>query len=643
MALLIGVCAMAQSVDIDGIFYKLDATTQSATVTAGEIKYSGDIVIPATVTYEEKVYNVTKIGDAAFSDNISVNSVTLPEGVTEIGSGAFNTCMQLTSIKLPNSLTTIGHQAFELCVNLPQITIPENVTKIGSRAFYYCEALTSISIPKSVTTLGLGTFATCKSITSIEVDAENPNYTSVDGVLFDKNMTTLIQYPVGSANTSYTIPGSVTTIDVCAFESNKTLKTITLHNGVTTIKMSAFMNCDALTSIDIPESVTEIGGGSFYSCDALTSIAIHKNLTTIGEEAFALCNSATAINVAAENPNYSSADGVLFNKDMTTLIQYPLGNAAESYTIPDGVTTISEMAFYNCQYLTSVTIPASVTTISIDVFANSESIESITAVAENPNYASVDGVLFDKAMTKLIQYPAGKKNSTYTIPDGVTTIGTCAFESNTYLTTLNISEGVTTIEESALQYCTALTDVTIPKSMRTIGDFAFFQCDALTNITILEGLTTIGVGVFMDCGAIKSITLPESVTLIEDGTFYNCAALEYVICKSVTPPTITESAFPDTDKNTPIYVPAESIDSYKSAVGWREFTNILPIGQATAIDNMPSDNITVSFTGGNIVVSGTDDYTVYAINGQCLGKITNVESGIYIVVAEGKSYKVIAQ
>lgn len=643
MTLLAGVCTMAQSVDIDGIYYNLDATTKSATVTSGETRYTGDVAIPATVTYEEVTYNVTTIGDAAFELCTTLNSVTIPEGVTTIGNNAFNNCVSLTSVTLPQSLTTIGSTAFMWCMNLYDVTIPENVTTIGQRAFMYCTALTSIALSKNVTSIGAGAFAACTKLTSIEVDGENANFTSSDGVLYNKDLTALIQYPVGNANTSYTIPNSVTTIGICAFESNSTLKTITIPEDATTIMARAFMNCDALTSIDIPESMTTIGSSAFYSCEALTGVAIHKDLTTIGEEAFAHCTAMTAITVDAENPNYTSVDGVMFDKNKTTLIQYPLGNAAESYVIPDGVTTITNLAFYGSQSLANITIPASVTTIDIDVFAECPSLASINIDDQNPNYASIDGVLFNKDKTILIQYPIGNENSTYTIPDGVTTIGGFAFEFCDNLTTVNIAKSVTVINESAFRKCTSLTAITIPSNVTTIGDNVFFDCDALTSVTLEEGVTTIGEAAFMDCSALTTITLPASVTEIGPGAFYNNLAFTSITCKAVTPPTITSSAFPNIDREIPLYVPAESIDLYKSATDWKEFTNILSLGQATAIDDISSDDITVSFTGGNIVVIGTDDYMVYSISGQCLGKQTNVESGIYIVVAKGKSFKVIAR
>ena len=267
-----------------------------------------------------------------------IKQVSLPDGLTSIGECAFFYCTNLTSVAIPESVTSIKEQAFYHCEALTSITIPESVTSIGVGAFYVCKALTSITIPKSVTSIGSATFSSCTSLTAIDVDAANPNYSSVDGVLFNKDKTTLISYPAGNPRTSYTIPNTVKKIVIYAFTYSQ-----------------------ALTSVTIPESVTSI--------EMLV---------------FNLCTSLTAINVDAANPNYSSEDGVLFNKDKTTLISYPAGNPRTSYTIPNTVTEIMEYAFGGCGTLSSVTIPESVTVINEGAFSYCYSLAEITNYATTP-------------------------------------------------------------------------------------------------------------------------------------------------------------------------------------------------------------------------------------------------------------------
>ncbi len=277
-----------------------------------------------------------------YSYSSKIKTVNIASGVTTIGSYAFEYCDSLTSVTIPDSVTTIGSYAFEYCDSLTSVTIPDSVTTIGSRAFEYCDSLTSVTIPDSVTTIGIYAFYWCDSLTSV------------------------------------TIGNSVTTIGVSAFRGCNSLTSIILPDSVTSIGSRAFEGCDSLTSVTIGNSVTSIGEDAFYHCDSLTSITIPDSVTSIGNYAFAWCDSLTSITVDEDNKYFSSNSyGVLFNKDKTTLIQYPAGNTRTSYTIPDSVTTIGNSAFYDCDSLTSVTIPDSVTSIGDYAFRYCDSLADV--------------------------------------------------------------------------------------------------------------------------------------------------------------------------------------------------------------------------------------------------------------------------
>ncbi|MEI6072312.1 MAG: leucine-rich repeat protein, partial [Verrucomicrobiae bacterium] len=285
---------------------------------------AGVLNIPSTING----HTVTGIADYAFQ-NCVMTSVTISEGVTGIGYGAFAGCRAMTSV-----------------------TIPSSVTMIGKYAFGY-SGLTSVTIPYSVTNIGEAAFGECSEVTAFNVDSANQNYSSADGVLFNKIKTTLIQYPAAKAE-AYTIPSSVTSIG-----------------------NYAFANYSGLTSVTIPSSVTSIGNYAFAGCSGLTSVTIPYSVTNIGEAAFVQCSKVTAFNVDSANQNYSSADGVLFNKLKTTLIQY-LAAKAGAYTIPSSVTSIGNYAFANYSGLTSVTIPSSVTSIGNYAFAGCSGLTSVT-------------------------------------------------------------------------------------------------------------------------------------------------------------------------------------------------------------------------------------------------------------------------
>ena len=366
------------------------------------------------------------------------------------------------------------------------------VTCIGDGVFS-SDSITSVTIPNSVTSIGDSAFSGCSSLSAITVNADNLFYSSVDGVLFNKSQTTLIQFP-----------------------SSKS------ESGM-------------LTQYYIPNSVTSIRDQAFSGCSSLTDVTIPMNVTSIGNSAFAGCGSLSAITVDANNPFYSSLDGVLFNKSKTTLIQFP-GGKSGTYTIPNSVTSIGDGAF-----------------------SNFSSLSAITVDANNPFYSSLDGVLFDKNKTTLIQFPRGKSGS-YTIPSSVTSIGDGAF-SGCWNLDVTIPNSVTSIGDSAFSRCN-LTGITIPNSVTSIGDSAFSGCENLTSVTIPNSVTSIGNSAFYGCN-LTSVTIPNSVTSIGDSAFSDFGNLRTIIVNALNPfYSSLDGVLFDKNKTTLIQFPRGKSGSY---------------------------------------------------------------------------------
>jgi len=255
---------------------------------------------PDNAVYKVKlnVTDITNIKEALLRDvYLDLSGST----ITSIGERAFSGCFKLTGITIPDSVTSIGEGAFGSCTNLTGITIPDSVTSIGEWAFFQCKSLTSVTIPNSVTSIGGWAFSSCIKLTGI-----------------------------------------------------------TIPNSVTSIGKRAFLYCPKLTGITIPNSVTSIGEGAFENCTKLTGITIPNSVISIGNSAFGSCTNLTAINVDSGNTNYSSDNGVLYNKTKTTLVAYLPGKSG-AFTIPNSVTSIGGWAFSSCIKLTGITIPNSVT------------------------------------------------------------------------------------------------------------------------------------------------------------------------------------------------------------------------------------------------------------------------------------------
>lgn len=523
--MLAAASANAYDAYIDGIYYNLNSDTKQAEVTSGDSEYNGSVVIPETVTYDGKTYNVTSIGKWAFynqglpsvtiGNNVTsigteafvycynLESITIPKRVTSIGAGAFMGCSSLTSIKvetgnttydsrndcnalietasntlivgcmntiIPNSVTNIGERAFYECYPITSITFPESLTSIGSSAFYGCYDLTSITIPKGVTNIGDLAFSGCNGLISINVEEGNAYYDSRN------NCNALIET---ASNTL--IIGCINTV---------------IPNGVTTIGNNAFAGC-GLTSIAIPGSVISIGGNAFFDCKDLTSVSISEGVTSIGERAFSGCSALTSI------------------------------------TIPESATNLGDAVFIGCRSLTSVTIPEGVTNIGHRFFFACTSLTSVT------------------------------------IPESVTKIGSNAFQACYNLSSITIPKNVTTIEDWAFQDCNSLTSITIPEGIKYISYGTFSGCSSLTSIVIPNSVTVIGRETFMNCSGLTSVTLGNGVQYIGEYAFCSCASLTTIESYINEPFVFGVDAFSYLNAGAMLIVPQGTRDAYL-AMGWTE-------------------------------------------------------------------------
>ena len=709
----------AEQVSIDGIVYDLDEVNKTAEVYKINEYNPAGIEIKEKVTYNGVEYTVTSLNEDAFDYCDFVVSITLPHTITKINDYQFHYLDKLEVVNLGNNVTYIGPSSFAFCMSLKTINIPETVTEIDQSAFYYCNSLKSINIPESVTEIGYLAFGSCTSLTSVVipnkvtrihdtfegctalksikigdsvtslpedfssltsleefiVSPENKKYSSENGILFSKDKTALLNCPLGIDCSSYQIPFNVETIYAYAFKEHKEITSIAFHNNINTIFNSAFENCVGLEKVEIPQNVTSLGHQAFRGCTNFKEFIVDPN-----------------------NNNYSSEDGVLYNKLKTILLRYPIGKQNESYILPNGTDTIADCAFNNCSYLsnvilhdnldvigsdvfrgtklyedesnwdngvfyvgnylleadkdklqadyvvregtriivnsafssckklTSIVLPNSLERIgvfafhmcgklkSINIGSNVSKIDSyafyfcdnlceINVSYDNEYFSSQDGVLFNKDKTELLQYPNAKENTSYTIPNFVKIIGQDAFSHCSNLTDITIPDGVVEIKYQAFHYCEGLTSIEIPNSVKYLGaafqgcydlksitlganidsigndpfngtmyyndesnwengvmyigeylikakpqvidsnykvkegtrliaDLAFCACDNLVDIEIPNSVTTIGTMAFDYCANLKSVRIPESINRLQLATFWGCSALTSVTIPS---------------------------------------------------------------------------------------------------------------
>lgn len=587
---------------------------------------------------------ITYIGEFAFSGCGIAGDLTLPDGVTEIGENAFAYCSGLTSVVLSQSVAWLDNWAFLNCSGISSLTMPKGVTGIGYAAFRGCGSLTSVTIPASVIDINSAAFSNCSSLENIAVDGKNIYYISVDGVLFNKNRTTLVAYPSGKKGTAYTIPKGVTSIGANAFSYCRNLIDVTIPENVTSIGGDAFNGCSNLVSVTIPKSVTSIGSSAFENCSSLTSVTIPENVTSIEWGTFYGCKSLTGV-IIPENVTVigghafdgcSSLISVTIPKSVASIGDSAFQNCSRltNVAIPENVPSIAMDTFYGCNSLTSVTIPKSVTAIGIRAFDGCDSMKDVYYTGNQSQWDKIkiydcnesllgatlhlnsvapaasgkcgddlvwaltdDGVLTISGTGEMADYPNfpdvpwyddREKIMTAVIEPGVTNICSFAFFGCKNLTSVTIPEGVTSIGSYAFNACN-LTSMEIPASVTAIGtldasalgagrnltgyfvdekntaytsvDGILFSKDGtvlvaypqgkndtsysipesvtciasdafggsrLTSVTIPESVISIRLGAFFGCNGLTSITIPKSVVSIGDLALADCANLSSI-------------------------------------------------------------------------------------------------------------------
>lgn len=351
--LLSSISTFAYDIGVDGIYYNI-LTDSTVEVTQYSI-YSGNVVIPSTVSYKGKTFTVTSIGHHAFAECTALTSIKIPDGVTSIGDHAFYYCSGLTSANIPNGVKEIGAFAFRRCRNLESIDIPDGVISIKESAFLECSGLTSVSMGKNITSIEEYAFSDCKGLQSIEM------------------------------------PDNVVEIGDYAFRQCTRLNSVKLSENLTSIGNGVFLNCKSMSTIKLPESITSIGYSAFENCSSLSAINIPLSVISIGYSAFDGCRNIKEINISS----VEKWMGLTSNNDRWGLSKYSLivnGLKLTDLAVPESITTIEKYTFYGCTGLESITFHKGVTTVAQNSFNGCTNVKKIVCQGDTPPACGADAL-----------------------------------------------------------------------------------------------------------------------------------------------------------------------------------------------------------------------------------------------------------
>ena len=493
---------------------------------------------------------VTAIGNYAFYNASSLQSITLPSSIQSIGQSAFDGCSQLKTVNINSNAivsktyTATNNFSTIFGTQVQTYNLGDAITAIGDYAFYNCSNATSLNIPDGVTTIGNNSFSGCSGVTSLVIPE---SVTSIGDNAFREctGVETL------------TLP-NVTTIGNSAFADCSNLTSLQLGNNLTTIGDSTFCSCYNLQAIAFPSTMKTIGNYAFYQCNRFTAIDIPASITFLGDGAFKGCTKLTTVSInsnAVMSKTYSSTS------NLSTIF----GSQVQSFTLSDVVTAIGDYAFYNCTSLPTITIPSNVTKIGGSAFYGCTGLKSMI------------------------------------IPEDITSIESNTFHGCTALSSVNLPNTITSIKDSAFFNCSSLQMESLPSSVATLGKGVFSGCGSLASIAMPASLTSVGENAFNDCSGIAEVkienvdswckidfgnsksnpvfysrnlyigdsliaelTIPNKITELKPWTFVNCNSINSVFIPN-TVRLFSPNAFYDCENISSVEWHAKNIADYASS------------------------------------------------------------------------------
>ena len=673
LMVLLPLCASAYTAQIDGIYYRsFNSSEKTVEVTYRSDSYnsySGDVIIPGTVVYQDITYTVTRIGYAAFNKCSSLTSVTIPNTITYIDGAAFANCSSLKSINIPNSVTSIGESAFKGCSGLTSVTIPNSVTTIGgsafqnctgltkpvynnklfaympvnstgnytvpngietivNTAFYGCDKLTAIVLPNSVKTVGYQAFGYTKLKTLIvgtgmlEFDSKAFfDYSSSSGNYYSKPVKTI--WLTNTPPTNYKVAQGL--VNYVANSQYNSIANMTVYNflsstfevdGVKYVPISpSERTCDAIDCV-YADSVSEVNISSTVSYRG-----INMQVQNVQPYTFYQNDNLqkARFDFAGDISNYAFCEcqnlkEALLGKDITGIGEYAFSGCSqlEGIAIPDSVKTIGQYAFANCTDMDSVIIGSGTTTINQYAFQNCSALPSITIPG---SVTSVGNYTFSgcKSLKEVIM---ADRDDEGMLRFGSN--GSSPFFVDCPLDSVYIGRNISYDKRSNYGYSPfyrneTLRSVVITDKEEEISENEFYGCKKLQNVQIGDGVTEIGSRAFSGCASLKRFGFGAQVKAIGEEAFSDCTSLTAIVSKAETPPTCGSQALDDVNKwECTLTVPEGCVESYQAADQWKEFFFVEAADENGSTPIEPYDKKcatpTITFADGKLSFScETDD------------------------------------
>lgn len=571
----------AQTFLYEGIVYKASGnklTVQSVTSKKKPVPengtcpehYTGDIVLPGEITYNNKTYTVDNVGNAFKGEDIT--SIFIPNTVTKMGIGAFQGCSSLTTITLSQNLTKIEQNAFSGCSALTAISIPGGVPKLTANIFKGCASLASLTIEDGPTPLE----APANAFIDVKNPKNDPGNAALTTVVINRALNNEATSAMNmkpfrglTALTDVTIGGSCVDIDASMFEGCSALKNVTISSEVTTLGTNAFAGT-AVETIVLPNSLTAISSGAFSGCASLKNVTLGNAVTNIDALAFR--------NTAIEN--------IVLPETLKTIgdMAFSGSHLTGALALPAAVRTIGQQAFAGNAGLTTVSFPAATTTIGDGAFMGCSAIESFAVDAANETFKVAADATYVFAGNRIVAY-APKAPATELTLD-FTEVAPYAFYGAKNLTSLNLAN-CTTFGDYGMAF-SGLTSVTVRGA---VGRYVAANCEALTTLTVQT--PEIPAGIAANCPALTTVNLPAVVTVVKQDAFKGCTSLtalnlgsnlaileadcfagsgvKNLTVGSTFPPAMAEGVFTEGCGITAT-VPADLAETYRAADGWRYLT-----------------------------------------------------------------------